>query len=112
MKIKHTDEAEHRDENIRERLASAAPIELHCISQYSEDQGGLIYFFYLKELRFYSLIIEDDELNKSCINYLKRQNRPVFEYMEDLSEYERELLEKYKNSLESSDQGAVGSKTA
>jgi hypothetical protein len=100
--MRHSDKAEHSDENIRERLASAAPIELHCISQHSEDQGGLIYFFYLKEFRFYSLIIEDDELNESCINYLKRQNRPVFEYMEDLREYERELQKKYKNSVASS----------
>ena len=96
--MRYTDEAEYRDENIRERLESAAPIELHCISQ-SEGEERLIYFFYTKEARFYILVIEDDELNKFCINYLKRQNRPVFEYIDNLNEYEKELQEKYKNPI-------------
>jgi hypothetical protein len=109
--MKHSDKAEHGDENIREALESAAPIELHCVYQ-PEGRGGLIHFFYLKQARFYILMIEDDELNKSSINYLKRQNRPVFEYIDDINEYEKELQEKYKNSLESSGKGAMDSKTA
>jgi hypothetical protein len=102
--MRYSEKVEHSDENIRDFLESGVPIELHCVYQ-PEGRGGLIHSYEV-------LVIEDDELNKSCINYLKRQNIPVFEYLDDMDEYEKELQKKYKNSLENSEKGAMGSKIA
>lgn len=44
-------------------------------------------------------MIEDDELNESCIKYLKRQNIPVFSNIEDMKNYESSLREKLENSV-------------
>lgn len=102
--MSYSNKVAHSDENIREFLESGDPIELYCVTQF-EDGSGLIHSFNVKEGRFYNLLLRDDELNQSCVEYLKRQSLPVFEYSDDLGEYEKELQKKYKDfvKLSSSD---------
>jgi hypothetical protein len=99
------------DMSIREVLISYAHIELYCITQ-PEGGEGLIYFFNVKEGRFYVLKMRDDEFYQSCVEYLKRKGLPVFQYSDDMDEYQKELQEKYKDSLEDFWEGAMNSKTA
>lgn len=101
----------YSDESIREFLESCDPIELYCISQ-PEGSDGLIYSFNIKEGRFYSFLMRDDEFNQVCVDYLKRQNLPVFQYRSDMAEYRKELQEKYKESLEDFREGAMDSRIA
>jgi hypothetical protein len=111
MKMKHSDKAEHSDVSIQEALISYAPIELYYVTQH-EDGRGVIYFLDVKEGRFYVLKMRENEFYQSCVEYLKRQGLPVFQYLDDIDEYEKELQEKYKDSLENSRKGALDSKTA
>jgi hypothetical protein len=94
MKMKYSDGVAHSNKNIREFLASLAPIELYCVN------GGLIHSFDVKEGRFYRWSMRDDRWYQSCIEYLKKQKLPVFECHEDLDKYEKELKEVFKESLE------------
>jgi hypothetical protein len=97
--MKNSNGTENSDENIREFLESGDPIELYCITQ-PEGGRGLIYSFNVKEGRFYVLKMRDNESYQSCVEYLKRQGLPVFQYSDDLDEYEKDLQEKYKDSFD------------
>jgi hypothetical protein len=109
--MEHSHSLKDSEANIREALTSYAPIELYYMTQ-PEGGRGLIYFFDVKESRFYVLKMKDNEFYQSCVEYLKRQNLPVFEYLDDVDEYEKEIQEKYKDSLEDFREGALDSKTA
>jgi hypothetical protein len=109
--MEHSYSLKDSDASIREALISYAPIEFFYITQL-ENGRGLIDFFDVKEGRFYVLKMRDNEFYQSCVEYLKKQGLPVFQYLDDVHDYEKEIQEKYKDSLENSREGAVGSKTA
>jgi hypothetical protein len=102
---------QHSDESIKEFIESCDPIELYCVYQ-PEGRNGLMYSFNVKEGIFYNFLIRDNEFNQACVNYLKRQGLPFFQYIGDLNEYEKELQERYKSCLENHREGAVVSETA
>lgn len=89
--MRRIDPAELTDENIHKLLVSDAPMELYCISQ-APGETGAIYQYIVDDGRLWFLTIEDDGLYEACIDYLKRQGAPVFEYIDDLNNYGKKLL--------------------
>jgi hypothetical protein len=81
-----SEEGQYTDESIYQFLIKDAPIEDYCVIQSDNSIGGLIHFYDVEDGRFWVSLIEDNELNLICVDFLRRRGVPFFDSITKMNE--------------------------
>jgi hypothetical protein len=82
--MRRTNPKDYTDEDIFRILSADCEIQNYRISQPGNEETALLYFYDVKEGRYWVHLIEDEGLNEACVQYLKKQNIPVFSDINNL----------------------------